>query len=67
MRMKSFHDGERIQNNFEDLLKLVKASTRDTYEVTHLGNDKVFTVAEGATAIKGIKSGKAAGEDEIRP
>ena len=43
----------------------VKASTRDTHEVTHLGEDEVFTAAEVATAIKGIESGKAAGEDEI--
>ena len=45
----------------------VKSSTRDTHEVTHLGEDEVFTAAEVATAIKGIKSGKAAGENEIRP
>ena len=35
--------------------------------MTHLGEDEVFTAAEVATAIKGIKSGKAADEDEIRP
>ena len=44
----------------------VKASTRDTLEVTYLGEDEVFTAAEVATAIKGIKSGKVAGDDEIR-
>ena len=52
---------------FEDLSNHVKASTRDTHEVTHLGEDEVFTAAEVATAIKGIKSGKVSGEDEIRP
>ena len=52
---------------FEDPLNPVKASTRDTHKVTHLGDDKVFTAAEVATAIKGIKSGKVAGEDEMRP
>ena len=52
---------------FEDLLNHVEASTRDTYKVTHLGEDEIFTAAEVATAIKGIKSGKAAGENEIRP
>ena len=45
----------------------VKASTRDTQEVIHLGEEEVFTAAEVATASKAIKSGKAADEEEIRP
>ena len=45
----------------------MKASTRDTQEATHLGEEEVFTAAEVAMAMKRIKSGKAAGEDEIRP
>ena len=57
----------RWREYFEDLLNPVKASTRDTHKVTHLGEEEVFTAAELATAIKGIKSGKAADEDEIRP
>ena len=40
--------------------------TRDTQEEIHFGEKKFFTAAEVATAIKGIKYGKAAGEDEIR-
>ena len=53
----------RWREYFEDLLNPVKASTHDTHEVTHLREDEVFTAAEVATAIKGIKSEKAAGED----
>ena len=57
----------RWREYFEDLLIPVKASTRDTHKVTHLGEDEVFTAAEVTTEIKKTKSGKAAGEDEIRP
>ena len=35
--------------------------------MTYLGEEEVFTAAEVATAIKGIKSGKTASQDEIRP
>ena len=43
------------------------ASSSYIQEVIHLGEEEVFTSAEVATAIKRTKSGKAAGEDEIRP
>ena len=57
----------RWREYFKDLLIPIKPSTRDTHEVTHLREDEVFSAAEVATAIKRIKSEKAAGEDEIRP
>ena len=45
----------------------VKLSDSVKHEVTHLGEEEVFTAAEIASAITGMKSGKAASEDEIRP
>ena len=33
----------------------------------HLEEEEIFTAAEMATSIEGIKYGKATGEDEIRP
>ena len=57
----------RWREYFEGLLNPVKALTRDTHEVTHLGEGEVFTAAEVATAIKRLKFGKAFGEAEIRP
>ena len=38
----------------------MQASIRDTQEVIQLEEEEVFTAAEVATAIKGIKSGNAA-------
>ena len=45
----------------------VKASTCDSQKVTHLEEEEVFTAAKVTTVIKRIKSGKAVGENEIRP
>ena len=47
---KSFHNGK---NTLKIFLNPVKASTRGTQEVAHLGKEEVFTAAEVATAIKG--------------
>ena len=46
-------------NILTDENEILSRWTRDTHEVTHLEEDEVFTAAEVATAIKGIKSGKA--------
>ena len=45
----------------------MKVSIHDTQEVIYLGEEEVFNAPEVATVTKGIKSGKAVGEDEIRP
>ena len=44
----------------------MKDVTSDTQEI-HFGEEAVLTASEVSTAIKALKSGKAAGEDEIRP
>ena len=57
----------RWREYFEDLSNSVKASTRETHEVTHLREEEFFTAVEVATAIEQTKSEKAAGGNEIRP
>ena len=44
----------------------MKDVTSDAQEI-HFGEEAVLTGSEVSTAIKALKSGKAAGEDEIRP
>ena len=60
MRRKSFHNGEKT----EDLLNPVRAAPTDTCDTINFGKE-VFTSTEVAAAIRGLKSGTAAGEDEI--
>ena len=50
-----------------DLLNPVKVNDLNTHEVIQPGEIEALTAAEVATAIKQLKSGKAAGVDEIRP
>ena len=45
----------------------VKATPTDTCDTIDCGKVEAFTLTEVATAMRGMKSGKAAGENEIRP
>ena len=56
----------RWREYFEDLLNPVRTTTFDTQEI-HFGEESNLTAAEISMAIRSLKSGKAAGEDEIRP
>ena len=57
----------RWRKYFENLLNPVSATHTDTYVTIDFGKDEVFTLTEVAAAIRELKSGKAAGQDEIRP
>ena len=65
------HDEKEILSRwreyFEDLLNPIRATPTDTCDTIDLGKEEVFTLTEVAAVIRGLKSGKAAGEDEIRP
>ena len=54
----------RWREYYEDLLNPVRATPTDTCGTTNFGK---VTLTEVATAIRGLKSEKTAGEDEIRP
>ena len=56
----------RWSEYFEDLLKPVRATPTDTCDTIDFGKEEVFTLTEVAATIKGLKSLKAAGEDEIQ-
>jgi len=57
----------RWREYFEDLLNPAEATNDDTHEPICFGKEEVFTAREVTTAICRLKSGKAAGEYEIRP
>ena len=56
----------RWREYFEDLLNPARATPTDTCDTIDFGKDEVFASTEMPTAIIGLKSRKAAGEDEIR-
>ena len=45
----------------------VRATSTDTCDSIDFGKEEVFTLTKVAAAIVGLKSEKAAGEDEIPP
>ena len=56
-----------MRKYFEDLLNPVRATLTDTCNSIDFEKKEVFTLAEVSAAIGELKSGKATGEDEIRP
>ena len=49
------------------MLNPVRATPTDTCDTIDYGKEEIFTLTKAAVAIRGLKSGKAAGEDEILP
>ena len=56
----------RCRECWEDLLNPVRATLTDICYTIDFGKEEGFTLTEVAAAIREMKSGKAAGEDEIR-
>jgi len=50
----------------KDLLNPVKATNNGTRELICFGEEEVFTAREVTVVLCQLKSGKAAGEDEIK-
>ena len=48
------------------MLNPVRATSTDTCDTIDFGKEEVFTLTEVAVAVRGLRSGKAAGKDEIR-
>ena len=48
------------------MINPVRATPTDTCYTIGFGNEELFTLTKVAAAIRGLKSGKAAGENEIR-
>ena len=56
-----------MRDYFDDLLNPVRVTPTDTCDTIDFGKKEVFTLSEVAATARGLKPGKAAGEDEIDP
>ena len=55
----------RWREYFEDLLNPLMATPTDTCDTIYFGKEEVVTLTDVVANIRELKSGKAAGEDEI--
>ena len=55
-----------MEDYFKDFLNPLNATSTDTCDTINFEKEEVFTSIEVAAAIRGLKSGKDAGEDGIR-